>query len=148
MSIDKLESEKRDDLCHLNDDDLAVVTGGVSPNQIVLCEGFLMTAKACNALMEQQECALNALRKHFPPGYRVVPPGGGYFLWIELPPDVDSLEIHRRALESRISIAPGPIFSARREFKNYIRLNCGHPWTPKLDQAMARLGAIVRELQT
>jgi hypothetical protein len=55
MSIDKLEREKRDGLCHLNDDDLAVVMGGVSPNQIVLCEGFYMTAKQCAALMESQE---------------------------------------------------------------------------------------------
>ena len=55
MRIDKLESGKRDDLRHLNDDDLAVVTGGVSPNQIVLCEGFYLTAKQCAALMESQE---------------------------------------------------------------------------------------------
>ena len=55
MSIDKLQNGKRDDLRHLNDDDLAVVTGGVSPNQIVLCEGFYMTAKQCAALMESQE---------------------------------------------------------------------------------------------
>jgi hypothetical protein len=55
MSIDKLESGKRDDLRHLNDDDLVLVTGGVSPNQIVLCEGFYMTAKQCAALMESQE---------------------------------------------------------------------------------------------
>ena len=56
MSIDKLESGKRDGLRHLDDDELSVVTGGVSPNQIVLCEGFLMTAKECAALMERQEC--------------------------------------------------------------------------------------------
>jgi hypothetical protein len=55
MSIDKLQNGKRDDLRHLNDDDLVLVTGGVSPNQIVLCEGFYMTAKQCAALMESQE---------------------------------------------------------------------------------------------
>ena len=55
MSIDKLQNETCDDIHHLDDNDLAVVTGGVSPNQIVLCEGFYMTAKQCAALMESQE---------------------------------------------------------------------------------------------
>jgi DNA-binding transcriptional MocR family regulator len=99
------------------------------------------------ALAKQQGIALDLLRKHFPSGYRVSPPDGGYFLWIELAPEVDSLEVHRLAIESNISIAPGPIFSARREFKNYIRLNYGHPWTPQMERAMAKLGQIVRAQQ-
>lgn len=98
------------------------------------------------ALAKQQQTALSALRQHFPQGYRVAPPTGGYFLWIELAPQVDSLEVHRRALDANISIAPGPIFSARREFKNYIRLNYGHPWTAKMDRAVAQLGRIISEV--
>ena len=57
---------------------------------------------------------------------------------------VDTLELHRLALEQGISIAPGPIFSPRREFRNCVRLNYGHPWTPELDRAIARLGQLVR----
>ena len=95
-------------------------------------------------LAKQQELALAAIRRHFPSGYRVAPPSGGYFLWIELPAGVDALEVHHRALEDSIGITPGPIFSARREFRHYLRLNYGHPWTPQLDRAVARLGAIIR----
>jgi DNA-binding transcriptional MocR family regulator len=94
-------------------------------------------------LAKQQEMALAAIRRHFPPGYRVAPPDGGYFLWIQLPAGVEALEVHRLALEDSISIAPGPIFSARREFRNYLRLNYGHPWTPQLDRAVARLGTLI-----
>jgi DNA-binding transcriptional MocR family regulator len=94
-------------------------------------------------LAKQQEMALAAIRRHFPSGYRVAPPDGGYFLWIQLPAGVDALEVHRLALEDSISIAPGPIFSARREFRNYLRLNYGHPWTPQLDRAVARLGTLI-----
>ena len=87
---------------------------------------------------------MNALRRHFPAGYRVAVPDGGYFLWIELPEQVDALQVHQRAIESGISIAPGPIFSARREFKNCLRLNYGHPWTAQMDRALGELGRIVR----
>jgi DNA-binding transcriptional MocR family regulator len=101
-----------------------------------------------HALEEQQAAALHALRTHFPDGYRVCQPAGGYFLWIELPIEVDALEVHRLALREGISIAPGPMFSARREFRNFIRLNTGHPWTAEMDGAVATLGRIVRRAAT
>jgi DNA-binding transcriptional MocR family regulator len=97
-----------------------------------------------SALASQQAAALNSMRSHFPAGYRVAPPPGGYFLWIECAAAVDSLDVHRLALESGISIAPGPMFSARRQFGNFLRVNCGHPWTAAMDGAIQRLGQILR----
>jgi DNA-binding transcriptional MocR family regulator len=95
-------------------------------------------------LASRQSAALDSVRRHFPPGYRVAAPAGGYFLWIECAAAVDSLEVHRLALDFGISIAPGPMFSARRQFGNFIRLNYGHPWTPAMDRAIQRLGEILR----
>jgi DNA-binding transcriptional MocR family regulator len=102
--------------------------------------------KLRQALRVQQTAALRSIKRHFPAGYRLAQPDGGYFLWIELDDDVDALEVHRLALEANISVAPGPIFSARRQFRNCLRLNCGHPWSPALDRAVAQLGSIVRSL--
>jgi DNA-binding transcriptional MocR family regulator len=96
------------------------------------------------SLAGQQSAALDAVRRHFPAGYRVSVPAGGYFLWIECAPSVNSLEVHRLALDFGITIGPGPMFSARRQFGNFIRLNCGHPWTPALGRAIQRLGEILR----
>jgi DNA-binding transcriptional MocR family regulator len=95
-------------------------------------------------LRQQQSAALDSVRRHFPAGYKVARPAGGYFLWIECAAGVDSLDAHRRALAMDISIAPGPIFSARQQFKNFLRINCGHPWTPVMDQAIRRVGEILR----
>jgi DNA-binding transcriptional MocR family regulator len=102
-------------------------------------------AKLRRTLAAQQASLLGALQKHFPNGYRVTRPNGGYFVWLELPRGVDSLEVHRLALEQGISVAPGPIFSPRREFRNCLRLNYGHPWTADFDRAMAKLARIVSE---
>jgi DNA-binding transcriptional MocR family regulator len=66
-------------------------------------------------------------------------------IWVELPHGVDSLELHRRALVQKISIAPGPIFSAKQKYKNFIRLSCGLPWTEKIERAVRTLGDLVRE---
>jgi DNA-binding transcriptional MocR family regulator len=101
-------------------------------------------ARLRSVLANQQAAALESMHRHFPPGYRVAAPVGGYFLWIECAPGVDSLDVHRLALNSGISIAPGPMFSARRQFRNFIRLNYGHPWTSDMDRAIRRLGEILR----
>jgi DNA-binding transcriptional MocR family regulator len=96
-------------------------------------------------LAEQQAAALDSLSRHFPSGYRVARPGGGYFLWIECAPTVNSLEVHRLALKGGITVAPGPMFSARRQFGNYIRLNTGHPWTATMDRAVQSIGNILKD---
>lgn len=92
----------------------------------------------------QQKSAVRALRAHLPPGYTVTQPEGGYFLWLEFPDHVDAIEVHRKALEQGFSVAPGPIFSARREFTHCLRLNYGHEWTPASERAIQALGALVR----
>jgi DNA-binding transcriptional MocR family regulator len=98
------------------------------------------------ALKTQQAAAFAAIKQHFPAGVRVATPEGGYFLWLELPESVDALDVHRRAIEAHISIAPGPMFSARRQFRHCLRLNYGHPWTEQVDTAVAELGRIVTRL--
>ena len=96
------------------------------------------------ALATQQAAALESLTRHLPSDIRISRPEGGYFLWLELPTGRDAIEIHQRALEQGFSIAPGPIFSARRAFRNCLRLNYGHPWTAASDGAVRALAKILR----
>ena len=39
---------------------------------------------------------------------------------------------------------PGPIFSARHAYGNYVRINFGHPWSAQIDNAMKTLGELLR----
>jgi len=102
--------------------------------------------KLRNALEDQSQAMLGAVARHFPPQTRVSSPSGGYFLWLELPGQVDSLKVFQAALAQGISIAPGPIFSPTRRFQNCIRLNYGGPWNEVSEKAMETLGMIVRSL--
>jgi DNA-binding transcriptional MocR family regulator len=95
-----------------------------------------------HALSAQQGAMLEAVARHFPKGTRATRPDGGYFLWIELAAGVDALELHRRALSLGISVAPGPMFSARRALCHFIRLNYGHPWDARSEAAIATLGRL------
>ena len=82
-------------------------------------------------------------RRYFPAGTRVARPPGGVVLWVELPRSVDGAELFRTALASRIGIAPGVVFSAKADYRNYIRISCGLPWTPTLERAIEKLGRLV-----
>lgn len=88
-----------------------------------------------------------AVTRYFPAGTKVTRPTGGHVLWVELPERIDSLDLYRRALRQKVSIAPGSIFSANRKFPNFIRLNCGNPWSDRIEEAMIKLGHIMVEMK-
>ena len=94
-------------------------------------------------LSVQQSAMIQAVERHFPRGTKATRPDGGYFLWIELPQQISSLDLHRQALSLGISIAQGPMFSARREFGHCLRLSYGHPWDARSDAAIIALGRLI-----
>jgi DNA-binding transcriptional MocR family regulator len=96
---------------------------------------------------ENLQSMTQAISGSFPPGTKDCRPSGGMALWVELPTEVKALELHRRALAEKISIAPGPIFSARQGYHNFIRLNIGNPWTERIEAAVLTLGKIVTILK-
>lgn len=96
-----------------------------------------------HALESQQRAMLASAARHFPRETRVSRPNGGYFLWFEFPERVDSLQLFQHALAQGISLAPGPIFSANRHYRNCARLNYGTPWDERCEQAMATLGRLL-----
>ncbi|HEY6456872.1 MAG TPA: hypothetical protein VIY90_16475 [Steroidobacteraceae bacterium] len=102
-------------------------------------------ARLRRTLEKQQAKLICALENYFPPQCSWSRPVGGYQLWVQLPPGADALAVQARALEHDISVAPGPIFCARREFTRAIRLNYGHPWTAATERALQTLGELITQ---
>ncbi len=98
----------------------------------------LRTAMAANL-----ERYREAIVTQFPEGTRVSSPRGGFVLWVELPPGVDSLVLHEQALRKRIVVAPGPLFSARQRFTNFIRVSAGTPWNERIAEGVRTLAQLV-----
>lgn len=86
----------------------------------------------CNALRER-------LLQVLPRGTRVSAPDGGYFLWVELPPGCDALEIARRGQREGISVMPGQVFAASGGFANCLRVNAGQVWNAAAETALQRI---------
>jgi DNA-binding transcriptional MocR family regulator len=100
--------------------------------------------KLRRTLAKQQAALVGALERYFPSDCVWSRPTGGYQLWVQLPAGASALDLQARALEHDISLAPGPIFSAQREFSRAIRLNYGHPWNARMDAAIKTLGGLIK----
>ena len=83
-----------------------------------------------------------AVSRYFPMATRIAQPQGGYVLWIELPEGIDITSLHERAIAENLAYVPGELFSASGMYRNCLRLNCGNPHTPEIEDAVRRLGII------
>jgi DNA-binding transcriptional MocR family regulator len=97
-------------------------------------------------LASQRHRVQRAIAKHFPSGSKATQPEGGYFLWVELPPQVDALALHRLALSQDISVAPGHLFSSDHRFSHHLRINFGHPDHERVEEALGIVGTIAKAL--
>jgi DNA-binding transcriptional MocR family regulator len=85
-----------------------------------------------------------AICTYFPPETKVTRPRGGFILWLQFPEEFDALVLYEEALAHNINIAPGVMFSPSGHYRNCVRLNCGLPWSPRIEQAMQILGQLCK----
>jgi DNA-binding transcriptional MocR family regulator len=85
----------------------------------------------------------DAVAASFPHECLISEPQGGFVLWVQMPQHIDALSLHALAVAQGVAFMPGQLFSASGKFGNCLRLNCGNAWSPEIDAAVARLGALV-----
>ena len=75
-------------------------------------------------------------------------PSGGYAFWIQLPEQIDGLEMYHFAQQQGINIVPGEVFGEDGRYKNCIRLNAGHELSDEIRDAIVLLADWTREQLT
>lgn len=97
--------------------------------------------------LEQRKFAMwQALRNEFPAYVNINYSEGGYFLWVELPENIDTTTLYHRALENKISIAPGAMFSANKQFDHCFRLNASLECTEPICKAIKCLASLIKSM--
>lgn len=136
----------REKMLHLKTG-INISTAGL--NQHVLCRflsggGYNRHLRSLrNAVKKQTTNTALAIRKYFPPDIRLAIPQGGALLWVQLPQNIDGLDVYRKAMERRISILPGSVCTISGSFKNYIRICSSSPFTPAVEKGIATLGELI-----
>ena len=84
-----------------------------------------------------------ALREHFGPLVDFEEPRGGMYLWVKLPPGIDSRDLVQTALEEGIAYNPGPAWSANPDAAaNYIRLCFALPSEQEIWEGIEKLAKV------
>jgi DNA-binding transcriptional MocR family regulator len=89
---------------------------------------------------------VDAIGRYFPAGTRVTRPEGGFTLWVELPESIDTMDLYLSAQRSKITIAPGRLFSITERYSNCMRLN-GAFWKEENRWAVEELGRIIGQIR-
>jgi DNA-binding transcriptional MocR family regulator len=98
--------------------------------------------RLASALKQRLSLARRLIGQHFPTGTRVSDPPGGYSLWVEFAPELNTLELFRRSAAEGITFGPGQLFTASDRYRNCLRLSLAGRWGPEEQEALARIGRL------
>jgi 2-aminoadipate transaminase len=95
---------------------------------------------------KQCQAMLNSIKNHFPPSVGYTKPGGGMFLWAELPQNTTSLDLFDLAIKDKVIFVPGDPFYTTKTRTRTFRLNFSCVDEETIDIGIGRLGNAIRSL--
>ena len=106
----------------------------------------LLEMRSVRRVYSQRIAAMaQAVGRCFPAGTLVSRPQGGFVLWAECPPEIDTMTLTSLALQEGITIAPGPIFTAQHRYRSCLRLNAAY-YSEATAPALQTLGRLAASL--
>jgi len=94
---------------------------------------------------QRRDLLLDGLARHLPDGCRWVRPGGGFFVWLRLPPGVDTAALLPVAESHGVSYVPGTRFYTAGGGERYCRLAFTFVSPEELEEGARRLGSALRD---
>jgi 2-aminoadipate transaminase len=92
---------------------------------------------------ERRDTMLEALGAVMPESCRWTRPAGGFYVWLQLPPGLDSKAMLPRAISSRVAYVPGTGFYADGGGAEYVRLSYCFPEPARIREGVRRLAEVI-----
>ncbi len=92
---------------------------------------------------ERRDAMIAGLTDHMPAGTTWTYPHGGFFVWVTLPPGLDSQAMLARAVTARVAYVPGTAFYADGFGSRYMRLSYCFPTPARIIEGTRRLGEVM-----
>lgn len=93
---------------------------------------------------ERRDAMVDALA-HELPDIPHTTPGGGFFLWLDLPEGLNSKEMLPRAVTELVAYTPGTAFFADGRGHGHMRLAFCYPTPERIREGVSRLAKVIRE---
>ena len=94
---------------------------------------------------QRRDAMIAAMDTYFPEGVSHTNPQGGLFLWVTLPPHIESVELLKRCLVHNVAFVPGDAFFPDSAVTNTMRLNYSNMPEPRIVEGIQRMAAAIRE---
>jgi 2-aminoadipate transaminase len=92
---------------------------------------------------ERRDAMLAGLADDMPAGTSWTVPAGGFFVWVTLPPGLDSHAMLPRAVTARVAYVPGTAFYADGFGSRHMRLSYCYPTPERIREGTRRLGEVL-----
>ncbi len=102
--------------------------------------------KARAQYLKSRDTMIDWVKKYFPSGTKMSYPQGGFLLWVELPDNIQSIELNEKLAKESISIAPGVLFTASEKYQHCLRLNYSQVPNDDIRGAVEKIGEIAKTL--
>jgi DNA-binding transcriptional MocR family regulator len=94
----------------------------------------------------RRDAMLRSLEAFMPRGVSWTRPEGGFFIWLTLPPAIDTAALLPRAVEeAKVAFVPGGAFFPDRSSANTLRLSFSLASPEATEAGIARLGGLITE---
>ena len=93
----------------------------------------------------RRDLMVSLLEKYMPSGVSWTYPEGGLFLWLTLPPAVDTVALYDKALAAGVAYVAGSFFYTDGSHRNTMRLNFSFVEESKMEPGIKLLAELVRD---
>ncbi|MFP5252450.1 MAG: PLP-dependent aminotransferase family protein [Actinomycetes bacterium] len=94
---------------------------------------------------ERRDAMVSALDDMMPAAARWNVPGGGFYVWVTLPPGLDAKAMLPRAVTARVAYVPGTAFFADGFGAQSMRLSYCYPTPERIREGVRRLTGVIED---
>ena len=95
---------------------------------------------------KRAKAMIKALNQHLPKEVTFTAPRGGFYIWLQLPENIDSTEILENAIEKGVVFVSGKTFDPHGEKNNFIRLSFCNTSVDKIDKGIPLVARAIEEV--
>jgi len=93
----------------------------------------------------QRRDAAQAAMKEFLPDLTTTNPGGGFYLWVDLPKSINSKTMLPRAVDNLVAYTPGTAFYGNGTGQEFLRISYSYPTPENIRVGIQRLANTINE---
>ena len=98
----------------------------------------------CDLYKLRRDAMLESLDEHFPAVAKWTKPSGGFYVWVTLPPEIDTTALMPKAIVAKVAYVPGTAFFADGFGSWSLRLSYCFPTPERIRDGVKALGGVIK----